>query len=157
VAKDYQPGPKPGSSRNGHAVVSAIAAFLFLGGLPMILSALHLSPNTAPPTSSDGVRLLPAPRALKPVPLSSVARPVHPARPAATLPRVSEAQEAAAVSAQDNWLRAMLHASFRFYAPRIVNYAGTLGTLVLTSGGTTPTWTDCPFMKPGRPRTRRLT
>jgi hypothetical protein len=134
VANDYQPGRKPGSSRSSHAVVIAFAAFVFLGGLPVILSALHLSPNTAPPTSSDGIHLLPAPRALKPVPLPSVATPVNPGRPAATLPRVSEAQEAAAVSAQDNWLRAMLHASFRVEAPRVVNYAGALGTLVLTSG-----------------------
>lgn len=134
MAKDYPPGRKPGSSRNGHAVVIAIAAFLFLGGLPVILSALDLSPNTAPPTSSDGIHLLPAPRALKPVPLSSAARPVNPGRPTATLPQVSAAQEAAAVSAQDNWLRAMLHASFRFHTPRIVKYAGTLGTLVLASG-----------------------
>jgi hypothetical protein len=134
VAKDCHPGRKPGSSRTGYAVVIAVAAFLFLGTLPVILSALHLSPNTAPPTSSDGVRLLPAPRALKPVPLSPVARPVNPGGPVATLPRVSEAQEAAAVSVQDNWLRAMLHASFRFDTPRIVSYAGTLGTLVLTSG-----------------------
>ena len=112
----------------------ALAFFLCLGGLPAILSALHLKINVAPLASSDRIRLLPAPRALTGVPLPPAARPADPSQPPATLPGVSESQEAVAVSAQDNWLRAMLHDSFRSYQPTVVQYRGSLPTLVLTSG-----------------------
>ncbi|MGD0374593.1 MAG: right-handed parallel beta-helix repeat-containing protein [Streptosporangiaceae bacterium] len=134
MAKNRHPDRDRGVRRRGYTVVIALAFFLCLGGLPTILSALHLKINVAPPASSDGIRLLPAPSALSSVPLPPAARPVDPWQPPATLPGVSESQEAAAVSAQDNWLRAMLHDSFRSYQPMVVQYGGSLPTLVLTSG-----------------------
>ena len=129
-----QPGREPGVRRRGYTIIIALAFFACLGGLPAILAALHLKINAVPPTSIDGIRLLAAPQAPQAVPLPPVARPVNPAQPTATLPRVSESQEAAAVSAQDNWLRAMLHDSFRTYQPKIVAHRGSLPTLVLPSG-----------------------
>mgnify|MGYP002401192292 CR=1 FL=1 len=112
----------------------ALAVFAGLGGLPAALSALHLKINAAPPASSDGIRLLGAPQAPRPVPLPPAARPVDPGRPPATFPRVSETAEASVVVAEDNRLRAMLHDSFRTFQPRVVRYGRALPTLVLTSG-----------------------
>ncbi len=134
MAKNRHPDRDQRLRRKGYAVVIAVAFFLCLGALPAILSALHLKINAAPPTSIDRIRLLPAPSALRSVPLPPAARPVDPSQPPATLPGVSESQEAVAVSAQDNWLRAMLHDSFRSYQPTVVQYRGSLPTLVLTSG-----------------------
>ena len=134
MPKTRHPEREPGVRRKAYTVIIALAFFVCLGGLPAILSALHLKVNVAPPTSIDGIRLLAAPQVPQAVPLPPVARPVDPTRPTATLPRVSESQEAAAVSAQDNWLRAMLHDSFRTYQPKLVPHRGSLPTLVLPSG-----------------------
>jgi hypothetical protein len=125
---------EPGVRRKGYTVLLALAVFACLGGMPAILHALHLKISTAPPTSSDGIRLLGAPQALRPVPLPPVARPVDPGGPTATFPLVSESEEAAAVAAEDNRLRAMLHDSFRISQPRIVHYSHALPTLVLPAG-----------------------
>ena len=120
--------------RRGYAVVIALLFFGCLGGLPAILSALHLKVNAAPPKSSQGIRLLGAPHALPTVPLPPEARPVSPGLPPATFPQVSQSLEAAAVTAEDNRLRTMLHDSFRTFAPQVVTYKGALPTLLLTSG-----------------------
>jgi Right handed beta helix region len=95
---------------------------------------LNLKITTAPPTTSDGIKLLGAPQALPPIPLPPAARPTDPSQPTAALPTVSEAREAAAVSAQDNWLRAMLHKSFRTFQPGVVNYGNGPPTLLLPTG-----------------------
>ena len=124
----------PRVRRRGYAVVLALACFACLGGLPAILSALHLKITAPLPASSRGIRLLSAPSALPPVRLSAVARPVSPGLPAATFPQAGEAREAAAVSAEDNRLRTMLHDSYRTYSPTVVAYRGALPTLLLTSG-----------------------
>jgi hypothetical protein len=134
VTSSPQPGREPGVRRRGYTIIIALAFFACLGGLPAILAALHLKINAVPPTSIDGIRLLAAPQAPQAVPLPPVARPVNPAQPTATLPRVSESQEAAAVTREDNRLRTMLHDSFRTYQPKIIPYRGSLPTLVLTSG-----------------------
>jgi hypothetical protein len=134
VAKTRHPHRDQRVRRRRYTVVIALAFFVCLGGLPTILSALHLKIKAAPLPSSERIQLLPAPSALSSVPLPPAARPIDPGQRPATLPRVSEAQEAAAVSAQDNWLRAMLHASFRSYQPTVVPYRGSLPTLILTSG-----------------------
>lgn len=126
------PESRQRAGRTWLAVVLAIAAFAVLGALPAILPALHLSVS-ASPTSSAGVRLLQAPPALSSVSLPAVAKPVSPRRPAATLPGVSESREAVAVGRQDNWLRRMLHESFRLSQPRVVASPSQLPTLVLTS------------------------
>ena len=128
------PEHEPGVRRKGYTVVIALAFFACLGGLPAILSALHLKINAAPPTSSNGIRLLPAPEAPEAVPLPPVARPVNPTQPTAAFPPVSESLEAAAVAREDNRLRTMLHNSFRTSQPKIVRYRQSLPTLVLTSG-----------------------
>jgi hypothetical protein len=134
VTSSPQPGREPGVRRRGYTVIIALVFFACLAGLPAILSSLHLKINAAPPTSINGIRLVAAPQAPQAVPLPPVARPVNPAQPTATLPRVSESQEAAAVSTQDNWLRAMLHDSFRTYQPKIVPHRGSLPTLLLPAG-----------------------
>jgi hypothetical protein len=125
---------QPGVRRRGYTVFLALLVFVTLGGLPAILHALHLKISTAPPTSSDGIRLLNAPQALSPVPLPAAARPVEPGGPTATFPQVSESLEAAAVSFEDNRLRTMLHDSFRTSQPRTVHYRHALPTLLLVSG-----------------------
>jgi hypothetical protein len=134
VANNLYPDREPGVRRRGYTVLLATAIFACLGGLPAILHALHLEISTAPPTSSDGIRLLGAPQAPRPVPLPPVARPVDPAGPPAALPGVSESQEAAAVAAEDNRLRAMLHDSFRIFQPAIEKWGHALPTLVLPAG-----------------------
>lgn len=134
MAKNMYPDRELGVRRRGYAVVLALALFACLGGMPGILQALHLKISTAPPTSSDGIRLLGAPQALRPVRLPPVARPVDPWSPPATLPGVSESQEAAAVASEDNRLRAMLHDSFRTFQPTVENWGHALPTLVLPTG-----------------------
>jgi hypothetical protein len=134
VPENRNLAPRPRGRRRGYAVAIALVFFACLGGLPAILSALHLKVNAAPPKSSQGIRLLGAPSALPAVPLPPEARPVRPGLAPATFPPVSEALEAAAVTAEDNRLRTMLHDSFRTYAPQIVAYRGSLPTLLLTSG-----------------------
>jgi hypothetical protein len=119
--------------RRRYAVVAALALFVCLAGLPAILSALHLKVSTALPRSSNGIRLLSAPSALPGVSLAPVARPVRPGLAPATFPQLSAAQEAAAVTAEDNRLRTMLHDSFHTFSPTVVAYPGALPTLVLTS------------------------
>jgi hypothetical protein len=134
VARNPYPDREPGVRRRGYTVLLAMALFACLGGLPAIVHALHLKISTAPPTSSDGIRLLGAPQALRPVPLPPVARPVDPGGPPAALPGVSESREAAAVAAEDNRLRAMLHDSFRTFQPVIEKWRHALPTLVLPAG-----------------------
>jgi len=124
----------PKVRRRRYAVVLTVAVFACLGGLPAILSALHIRVSTALPTSSNGIRLLNAPKALPPVALPPVARPVMPALPPATFPQVNETQEANAVTAEDNRLRTMLHDSYRTYVPTLIDYSGALPTLLLTPG-----------------------
>ncbi len=126
-----QPGPRV--RRRGYVVVLALAFFVCLGALPVILSDLHLKVSTALPKSSNGIRLLSAPSALPAVPLPAVARPVDPGLAPATFPQLGEAEEAAAVTAEDNRLRTMLHDSYHAFSPTTVDYPGALGTLVLTS------------------------
>src|SRR5215469_3208519 len=92
----------PRVKRRRYAVVLALAFFACMGGLPAILSALHLKISTPLPTSSNGIRLLNAPSALAAVTLPSVAQPVSPGLPPATFPQAGQAQEAAAVTAEDN-------------------------------------------------------
>ena len=75
MAKNRHPEREPGVRRRGYTIVIALAFFVCLGGLPAILSALHLKINAAPPTFSDGIKLLGAPQALQAVPLPPVARP----------------------------------------------------------------------------------
>jgi len=134
VPKNRHPEREPGVRRKAYTVVIALAFFVCLGGLPKILSSLHLKINAAPPTSSNGIRLLGAPEAPQAVPLPPVARPVDPTQPTATFPPVSESQEAAAVTNEDNRLRTMLHDSFRTYLPKLIPHRGSLPTLLLTSG-----------------------
>lgn len=120
--------------RRVYAVVLALACFACLGGLPAILSALHLKISTPLPTASHGIRLLSAPSALPAVALPPVARPVSPGLAPATFAQADQAEEAAAVTAEDNRLRTMLHDSYRIYSPTVVGYRGALPTLVLTQG-----------------------
>jgi hypothetical protein len=128
------PQREPGIRRKSWTVLAALAVFAALAGLPAILPALHLKITTAPPTTSDGIRLLGAPTAPHPVALPPAARPTDPAGPTAIFPQVSESPEAAAVAREDNRLRVMLHDSFRTSSPRVVQYRHSLPTLILPSG-----------------------
>ena len=128
------PQREPGIRRKSWTVLAALAVFATLAALPAILPALHLNITTAPPTTSDGIKLLGAPQALPPIPLPPAARPTDPAGLTATFPQVSEPLEAAAVSFEDNRLRTMLHDSFRTDQPKVVRYRHALPTLLLTSG-----------------------
>jgi hypothetical protein len=125
---------EPGIRRKSWTVLAALAVFATLAGLPAILPALHLKITTAPPTTSDGIKLLGAPQALPAIPLPPAARPTDPAGPTATFPVESESLEAAAVSFEDNRLRTMLHDSFRAFQPKAVPYRHALPTLLLTNG-----------------------
>ncbi len=81
---------EPGIRRKSWAVLTALAVFATLAALPAILPALHLKITSAPPTASDGIKLLGAPQALPPIPLPPAARPTNPGQPTAAPPRVSE-------------------------------------------------------------------
>jgi hypothetical protein len=126
---------EPGVRRKSWTVLIALAVLTALAGLPpAILPALHLHLTTAPPTTSGGITLLGAPAALPPIALPPAARPADPSGPTAAFPQVSESLEAAAVSFEDNRLRAMLHDSFRAFQPKVIHYRHALPTLLLTSG-----------------------
>jgi hypothetical protein len=134
VAKNRRTAREPGVRRKGYAVVIALLFFGCLGGLPAILSALHLKINAVPPSSVGGIRLLGAPQAPEAIRLPLAAQPVSPADPTAMFPSVNQSLEAAVVVREDNRLRTMLHDSFHAYGPRVVHYPYSLPTLVLTSG-----------------------
>ncbi|MGH3277031.1 MAG: right-handed parallel beta-helix repeat-containing protein, partial [Streptosporangiaceae bacterium] len=151
MTSDGRSGRGQRAGYTGFAVVTALCVFALLGALPVILPALGLATGAAP-TVSAGVHLLQAPPPLRSVLLPAAARPVSPRLPAATLPRVSESQEAVAVGAQDNWLRAILHASFRSALPRIVFSPGQLPTLVLPSRPLAPAYMIADLIRDGAAR-----
>jgi hypothetical protein len=128
------PRREPAAGRRRWAVLVAVALLAALAALPAILPAVHLHITAAPPTTSDGIKLLGAPQALPPIALPPAARPAAPSGPTATFPQVSESLEAAAVSFEDNRLRTMLHDSFRAFQPKVIHYRHALPTLLLTSG-----------------------
>ncbi|MBO0824295.1 MAG: right-handed parallel beta-helix repeat-containing protein [Actinobacteria bacterium] len=117
-----------------YAVVIALAFFTFLAGLPKVLSELHVSIYTAPPSTSYGIHLLGAPPAPRLAALPPTARPVNAARPTAKFPPVNDSQEVAAVATEDGRLRALLRDSFSTFQPRLVRYHDAPPTLLLPSG-----------------------
>ena len=88
------------------------------------------------------MRLLPAPKSLPAVALSPIATPIDPGQAAASLPAVKAASEAAAVAAEDNRIRILVHDSASVYQPEVVPVRGSLPSLVLTAGSHTYTYAD---------------
>lgn len=115
-------------------VLSAMAAFCLLAAMPVILPLLHLQLHPTAATSSDGVKLLPAPAAPRPVSLPPVAQPIDPGQPPAAMTTASATAEAAAVSAEDARIRTMLHDANHIFEPEVIPTRGALPTLVLTGG-----------------------
>ena len=115
-------------------VVAAAAVFCLLAAMPVMLPALHLQLQAPAARTSHGVTLLPAPTAPRPVSLPSVAQPIAPNGPPASLPAVNATEEAAAVSAEDSRIRVMLHDAGHIYQPEVIPTRGALPTLVLTAG-----------------------
>jgi hypothetical protein len=132
----------PGGGRGWGLVVFAAAVFCLLAAMPVILPALHLQLQATPAASSHGVKLLPAPRAPRPVSLPAVAQPIDPGEQPAALPAVNTAREAAAVSAEDSRIRTMLHDAAHIYQPEVIPTRGALPTLVLTAGQSSYTAAD---------------
>lgn len=124
------------SARGRTALITlfALAVFGLLGATPLILTALNLHIQPVAATSGYGVALLPAPRSPHPVSLPPVARSIDPNLPAAYLPAVDPAREAALVSAEDGRIRILLHAAVRVYQPEVLPVRASLPTLVLTAG-----------------------
>ncbi|GEM_PF-1090979 len=120
----------------------ALGVFGLLGTLPLTLKALNLHIQPVAATSGYGVRLLPAPKNPRPVALPPVAVPIDPNKPAASLPAVDSAREAALVSAEDSRIRILLHASVRVYQPEVLPVRASLPTLVLTAGSRPYTASD---------------
>jgi hypothetical protein len=116
-----------------------MAVFCLLGALPVVLPALHVHLHPTAATSSHGVTLLPAPRAVQPISLLPVAQPINPSQPPASLPAVNGTREAAAVSAEDSRIRILLHDAARIYQPEVIPTRAALPTLVLTAGQSTYT------------------
>ncbi len=115
-------------------VLIALAVFAVLATMPLILTALNVHFTPVAAKSVRGIRLLPAPRALPPVSLPKVARPIDPKQPPATPPNGDPAREAALVSAEDARIRVLLHAAVRIYQPEVLPVHGSLPTLVLPAG-----------------------
>jgi hypothetical protein len=132
--KQKSDGPGGGRGRAWPLVIAAVAAFSLLGAMPVILAALHVHLQPAAATSSRGVRLLPAPGAPQPVSLPAVAQPIDPDAPPASLSALNGTREAAAVSAEDNRIRILLHDASHLYQPEVIPTRGALPTLVLTAG-----------------------
>jgi hypothetical protein len=130
------------AGRGGYAVLIAVIVLAALASTPFILNALHLRFDVGAPKTSHGVRLLPAPAALPAVALSSVATPIDAGQPAASLPTVKAASEAAAVAAEDARIRTMVHDSASVYQPEVVPVRGSLPTLVLTARSGPYTYAD---------------
>ncbi len=124
-------GPQAGRAR--YAVLLALLLFAVLAASPEILGALHLR-NDSLPTTVNGVHLLPAPSAPPRVALPSVATPIDPNQPPATLPAASAARQAAAVAAEDTRIRLLVHDAASVYQPEVIAVQGSLPTLVLTAG-----------------------
>jgi len=133
-SKQKSDGPGGGRGRAWPLVIAAVAAFGLLGAMPVILAALHVHLQPVAATSSRGVRLLPAPAAPQPVSLPAVAQPIDPGAPPASLSAVNGTREAAAVSAEDNRIRILLHDASHLYQPEVIPTRGALPTLVLTGG-----------------------
>jgi hypothetical protein len=114
-------------------VLLALLLFAVLAASPEILGALHLRNNSLP-TTVNGVHLLPAPSAPPRVVLPSVATPIDPGQPPATLPSASATRQAAAVAAEDTRIRLLVHDAASVYQPEVIAVQGSLPTLVLTAG-----------------------
>jgi hypothetical protein len=142
VSRKHPSEAEQGVGRKRYAVLLSLIVFAMLAAMPQILAALHLHEPGKPlsvgsvPTTSRGVPLLPAPAALPPVTVSSVALPVAPGRQPASPPKVSATTQAAAVTAEDTRIRILLHDSATIYQPQVVPVQGSSPTLVLTGSYT---------------------
>ena len=128
--------------RGRYAVLIALLVFAALAATPVILDALHLRIDLGAPTTSHGVRLLPAPSAPPRVVLPSVASPIDPGQRPASLPAVKAASQAAAVAAEDSRIELLVHDAASIYQPEVVPVRGSLPTLVLTAGSQAYTYAD---------------
>jgi len=125
-----------------YAVLVALLLLATLASTPEILGALHLRIEQGAPRVVRGVRLLPAPSAPPQVALPSVAMPIDPGQPPATLPAVSATRQAATVAAEDSRIRFLVHDAAAVYQPEVVPTRGSLPTLVLTAGSRPYTYSD---------------
>jgi Right handed beta helix region len=118
-------------------VVAALAVFGAFGSLQMILAALnvHLEP-AAPvaPRFSYGIALVQAPSSPAPVALPATARPVDPDQPSASMPKVSSDKEIAVVADDDARIRILMHDAVHARQPEVIDYPGSMPTLVLPAG-----------------------
>ncbi|MDQ2813947.1 MAG: right-handed parallel beta-helix repeat-containing protein, partial [Actinomycetota bacterium] len=126
--------PAARTSRGWQLILAAVAAFGLLAAMPVILPLIHLQLHATAATSSHGIKLLPAPRAPRPVTLSPVAQPIDPGGGTASLPGSNTTTEVAAVSAEDNRIRTVLHDAGHIFQPEVIPTRGALPTLVLTAG-----------------------
>lgn len=122
------------NGRGGGAALAGVLIFAALATLPLTFNALDLHILPVAAKSSYGVEMLPAPSNPAPVSLPAVARPVDPQQAPAGLPTMDAAREAAAVSGEDNRIRAMLHHAVRLFQPVVIPVRGSLPTLVLPAG-----------------------
>ena len=138
---NYQPSSRHTHHRARYAVVLTVLLFAALAAVPLIRTELHIG-LPRPLTSSAGVRLLPAPKALPAVQLARAATPIAANDPPAAAPAVNPAEEAAVVAAEDSRVRILLHDSIRIFQPQIVSVRGALPTLILPPGAAAYTAAD---------------
>jgi hypothetical protein len=112
-----------------------LAAFVFiaLAIVPWVYANNGTPPWVAKVKSTSPVPLPKAPPRLPAVKLSSVAQPADPTGPVAKLPSGDANFLPTLVSSETDRLRAMLDDSLHITAPAVVDYPGSVATLVLPS------------------------
>lgn len=121
--------PRPRS--RGWVALLALLAFAGIAAVPWI----HAS-NTAPPwvaavKGASPVRLPKAPPKLTPITLPSVAEPIDPGGLPAKLPSGDANFLPTLVTSESNRLTSMLESSLHMASPGVVDFAGSVATLVL--------------------------
>jgi hypothetical protein len=135
MSRKNSSGRQAGRRRmTGLPLLVAVLVFGALGTLPLTFRALNLHIRPIAPTTSYGVRLLPAPEAPRPLVLPPVATPVDPGQPPASAALGNVSTDAALVSSEDSRVRILLHDAVRIYQPEVLPTRGSLPTLVLTAG-----------------------
>jgi hypothetical protein len=120
----------------------AVLFFVALAAVPWLYSDNGTPPWVAKVKSTSPVPLPKAPPKLQPVKLSSVAEPIDPSGPIAKLPSGDANFLPTLVSTETDRLRAMLDDSLHLTAPGVVDFPGSVATLVLPSRAAPYDFTD---------------